>query len=163
MTTKTTARKRTKKSKEVKRREFADTVTVYSESMVSKPTWEYLDEGCNGILERGKQFVYKCGEWTVRMLTSGVYICARAGQKLILSVGKVAIKGIAILGAVAVLAWEGICSLLAVIFEGAKTAWEALVNFVSEASGKLVDLIKFKDKKEIAVEVTGNKIAVSDA
>ena len=120
-----------------KGRVLTATDNLFSKATRNGEFFERWEENVNGVLVKGRDFVYKRGEWTVRMVSSGVYVCTHGAHRLTLNLCKgVTYSGSFILGALQV-AWESIESFFNSIFQNAKTAGEAATNFVREASGKM--------------------------
>jgi hypothetical protein len=130
--------------------------SVNNAALVSPLGWAEYDLAINSIAKEVQQVVYKVGEWTVKLLANGAYVCTLGAYKVTLYVGKAAVYGGAAVLTAAQIVWESIRDLMRAVLSTATTAYEAATGFVREAGGKIKDSIVQKATKK-GVDPLGNR------
>lgn len=136
------------------------TRTRYNYHVMMDDFSEKWEEHANGQLVKGRDFLYKCGDWLVRVTSSGVYTILYAGQRAVLmGVKIIAAVGAAIWSSIQVV-FDSMVELLQMAAEGVGKMVKPAVEGAKEAGSKLREVVtKGKDDKGTAT-VDGDVLTV---
>ena len=129
--------------------------------IVSPTDWGKADKFVNQMAKDDQSFVYRVGEWTVRLASNGVYVCTLGAYKVTLIASKAVVWGVAALKTAGQIVWETIRDVFQAVLSTAKTAYAAAEGFVLEAGGRLrATVIDRATKREVTPKVTSKAITV---
>lgn len=129
--------------------------------IMSPEDWDNYEKAINSISENVQKFVYKCGEWTVRLVSNGCYICTLGAYKVTVYTAKCLVWGVAAIQTAGQIVWETLSSVFNAVLSTATTAFEAANGFVREAGSRLrATVIDRATKREVTPKVTSKAITV---
>ena len=130
-----------------KSRATVDSATVLStlkarqarnyDALTSQEVWARRELAIHEAASNIQDFVYKIGEWMVRSLGNGIFICSLGVYKVTLTVAKAAVWGLAAIRTGAEILWETIRDTFRAVLLTTSNAYDASYAFLREAGGRL--------------------------